>query len=51
MEKELNLSTDFDYTQEQKDAFEALANSAIFADVTVNLNGNFIGGRPKDGRG
>lgn len=47
MEKELNLIANFDYSQEQKDAMIAFANQPIFADVTVMLNGDFIGGRPK----
>jgi hypothetical protein len=44
----LNLVTDFDYTQEEKDAFATFANQPMFADtITILLNGDFIGGRPK----
>lgn len=49
MEKELKLVTDFDYNEDQKSAFVAFAAQPIFADVTVTLNGDFIGGRPKGG--
>lgn len=46
-DKILSLGTDFDYTQDQKDAMVEMANLPIFADITVELNGSFIGGRPR----
>lgn len=49
MNEELNLVPNFDYTEDQKAAFVAFASQPIFADVTVMLNGDFIGGRPKGG--
>lgn len=43
----LNIVTDFEYTQDQKDAMVSMASMTIFADITVELNGEFIGGHPR----